>query len=197
MGTALPVWDIITRRKEASIKELLQESLWPSLLLGSAMVARGEIGLLIIQIGLNKTDYLSTEAFITAVWAIVLNTIIGPTAVGFLVKYKTHAIAEGYWGIQEPPSIPPTPSRGRSRSMFSVRSIRTERTEDKTEVDSSYNDGEVDLEAGKPVVTAPGADSESPARSNGNGRNSVNLQHPRNGGTDGGGGGDVDEITRG
>lgn len=69
------------------------------MLLGSAMVARGEIGLLVIQIGLNNTPYLSKDAFVTAVWAIVLNTIFGPVSVGFIIKYKAHVIANGAWGL--------------------------------------------------------------------------------------------------
>ncbi|EPS25314.1 hypothetical protein PDE_00247 [Penicillium oxalicum 114-2] len=70
------------------------------LLLGSAMVARGEIGLLIIEIGYNETNYVSEEGLITAVWAILLNTIIGPVVVGNLVKYKGKRIGEGEWGLQ-------------------------------------------------------------------------------------------------
>ncbi|KAF7717505.1 Sodium/hydrogen exchanger family protein [Penicillium ucsense] len=70
------------------------------LLLGSAMVARGEIGLLIIEIGYNETEYVSEEGLITAVWAILLNTIIGPVVVGNLVKYKGKRIGEGEWGLQ-------------------------------------------------------------------------------------------------
>ena len=79
-----------------------QSSLFPSLLLGLAMVARGEIGLLIIEIGFNNTDYVSQDGFLTAIWAIVLNTIIGPIGVGLLVKYAGKRIAEGTWGtVQE------------------------------------------------------------------------------------------------
>lgn len=70
------------------------------LLLGSAMVARGEIGLLIIEIGYNETSYVSQEGLITAVWAILLNTIIGPVIVGYLVKYRGTRIGEGEWGLQ-------------------------------------------------------------------------------------------------
>lgn len=71
------------------------------LLLGSAMVARGEIGLLIIEIGYNETPYVSQEGFITAVWAILLNTIIGPVTVGYLVKFCGRRIGEGEWGLQK------------------------------------------------------------------------------------------------
>ncbi|KAJ5359495.1 uncharacterized protein N7496_011908 [Penicillium cataractarum] len=78
------------------------------LLLGSAMVARGEIGLLIIEVGYNETSYVSQDGFITAVWAILLNTIIGPVIVGNLVKYRGKRIGEGEWGLQkqEKPLIP-------------------------------------------------------------------------------------------
>ncbi|KAJ5493703.1 Cation/H+ exchanger [Penicillium fimorum] len=74
-------------------------------LLGSAMVARGEIGLLIIEVGHNETPYVSDEGFITGVWAILLNTIIGPITVGLLVRFYAQKIEEGEWGVQES-SIP-------------------------------------------------------------------------------------------
>ncbi|KAJ5826635.1 Cation/H+ exchanger [Penicillium robsamsonii] len=70
-------------------------------LLGSAMVARGEIGLLIIEIGHNETPYVSDEGFITGVWAILLNTIIGPVIVGLLVRFYAQKIEEGEWGVQD------------------------------------------------------------------------------------------------
>ncbi|KAJ6096399.1 Cation/H+ exchanger [Penicillium sp. IBT 16267x] len=73
-----------------------------AVLLGSAMVARGEIGLLIIEIGHNETPYVSDEGFITAVWAILLNTIIGPVTVGLLVRFYAEKIGEGEWGLQDP-----------------------------------------------------------------------------------------------
>ena len=74
----------------------------PATFLGMAMVARGEIGLLIIQIGLNDTPFLTEEAFTTATWAIVLNTIIGPVAVGLLLKNQGRTIYNHFrWGVQE------------------------------------------------------------------------------------------------
>lgn len=69
-------------------------------LLGSAMVARGEIGLLIIEIGHNETPYVSDEGFYTGVWAILLNTIIGPVSVGLLVRIYGHELKGGDWGMQ-------------------------------------------------------------------------------------------------
>ena len=71
-------------------------------MLGMAMVARGEIGLLIIQVGLNETPFLSEAAFVTAAWAILLNTVIGPVSVGLLLR--THRLAvygDERWGVQE------------------------------------------------------------------------------------------------
>jgi hypothetical protein len=65
------------------------------------MVARGEIGLLIIEIGYNDTSYVTEDGFITGVWAILLNTIIGPVTVGLLVKAYGKRIGEGEWGVQK------------------------------------------------------------------------------------------------
>ncbi|KAL4973557.1 Cation/H+ exchanger [Aspergillus desertorum] len=91
-------------------------AIWLSgLLLGSAMVARGEIGLLIIEIGYNETSYLTEEGFITGVWAILLNTIIGPVAVGLLVRFYGKRIGEGQWGLQEAQA--PGRSAGRLASI--------------------------------------------------------------------------------
>lgn len=65
------------------------------------MVARGEIGLLIIQVGLNETPFLSEEAFITAAWAIILNTIIGPMSVGLLLgRERAVLYHDEVWGVQ-------------------------------------------------------------------------------------------------
>lgn len=69
------------------------------------MVARGEIGLLIIQIGLNETSFLSEEAFLVAIWSIILNTIIGPLSVGLLLRKFDRTIADSArWGLQASPS---------------------------------------------------------------------------------------------
>lgn len=67
-----------------------------------AMVARGEIGLLIIQVGLNETPFLSEKAFVTAAWAIILNTVVGPVGVGLLLRRQGHVVYEDEsWGVQE------------------------------------------------------------------------------------------------
>lgn len=118
VGIWVPLWGLM-RRKAPEEKKALQEAqsepappsipngngkpsgTWQAaLLLGSAMVARGEIGLLIIEIGYNDSGYVSKEGFITGVWAILLNTIIGPVIVGILVKWYGRQIGEGVWGVQ-------------------------------------------------------------------------------------------------
>lgn len=70
-----------------------------ALLLGMAMVARGEISLLILQIGYNQSGKVSSEGFIVGTWAVVLNTIVGPVAVGVLVQRFGNTVMAGPWGI--------------------------------------------------------------------------------------------------
>lgn len=74
----------------------------PAALLGAAMVARGEIGLLIVQIGYNSTSYVSDAGLNLAIWAILLNTIVGPIVVGLLIKFKGESLGRGPWGTQSP-----------------------------------------------------------------------------------------------
>lgn len=113
VGLCIPLWDLAASVRRPQMENSLDGekpvshagslvSSWaPATLLGTAMVARGEIGLLIIQIGLNETPYLGRKAFVVAVWAIVLNTIIGPAAAGFLIQAVGRKIvAHPRWGVQ-------------------------------------------------------------------------------------------------
>lgn len=67
-------------------------SLYPSSILGLAMIARGEIGFLISSLAESKSIFSSSgsqandEIFLIVTWAIVLCTIIGPVGVGLLVR---------------------------------------------------------------------------------------------------------------
>ncbi|KAB8234021.1 cation:proton antiporter [Aspergillus alliaceus] len=115
VGLWIPLWKVLPTKTKADKKSKEPRpasdvpaetpkdnaTILSALLLGSAMVARGEIGLLIIEIGYNSTAYVSEEGFITGVWAILLNTIIGPVTVGLLVKYYGKQIGEGEWGLQK------------------------------------------------------------------------------------------------
>jgi Kef-type K+ transport system membrane component KefB len=67
-------------------------------ILGSAMIARGEIGLLILQLGYAQSGHLSDEGFIVGTWAVVLNTLIGPLAVGALMRRFGERVIAGPWG---------------------------------------------------------------------------------------------------
>ena len=116
----MPLWDLLSRKSEGQApKPSLTQSLPSAGLLGFAMVARGEIGLLIVEIGYNSTPYVSDAGFYTAVWAILLNTVIGPMVVGLLIKFKGKTIGNGPWGIQssessESPEKPQASSRAQA-----------------------------------------------------------------------------------
>ena len=125
MGLAVPMWDLLSRRSPSEKKGAPQgkSNAWASAtLLGMAMIARGEIGLLIIQLGLNSTSALSEEAFLVAIWAIVLNTILGPVSVALLLTKSENAIAgDARWGIQEKSSEDDSPSVLASTSPLPVQ----------------------------------------------------------------------------
>jgi Kef-type K+ transport system membrane component KefB len=99
-----PLEKTLSSPQSPSRKAALKSSISPALLLGMAMVARGEIGLLIVEIGYNNTSYVSSDGFITAIWAILLNTIIGPVFVGVLIKMKADEIGKGPWGLVPGPN---------------------------------------------------------------------------------------------
>lgn len=107
MGLSVPIWDFIfpNSGKQEKLAFRIRSSMsnWTSAtLLGMAMVARGEIGLLIIQLGLNDTMFVSEEAFLVCIWAIVLNTIVGPLSVGFLLhKFDRNIGTSTQWGLQK------------------------------------------------------------------------------------------------
>ena len=110
VGAWIPLWDFITRNnapeKHTSGKGI---AIYPAALLGSAMVARGEIGLLIIQIGYNDTPYVSSAGFYVGIWAILLNTIIGPVVVGLIIKFKAQDIGASKWGLDSAESSEDVP----------------------------------------------------------------------------------------
>ncbi|CDZ97715.1 Predicted K /H-antiporter [Phaffia rhodozyma] len=72
-------------------------AIYPALFLGISMVPRGEIGVLIAQVGYNKSKILGNDAFLVVLWGIALATIIGPIAIGFIVKRMGHKVAHGRW----------------------------------------------------------------------------------------------------
>ncbi|KAI0637599.1 hypothetical protein C8Q77DRAFT_1086796 [Trametes polyzona] len=70
--------------------------------MGIAMVARGEIGLLIAQLARgddtnDKPGLLGTESFLLCIWAILLCTLVGPVSLGFVVRKWGAQITAGRW----------------------------------------------------------------------------------------------------
>ncbi|OCH84520.1 hypothetical protein OBBRIDRAFT_829433 [Obba rivulosa] len=87
-----------------SVGYKLRTSLLPATFIGLAMVARGEIGLLIAQIARGRSDssantmgLLGDEAFLVCIWAILLCTIVGPISVGILVRRAGNSLVTGNW----------------------------------------------------------------------------------------------------
>lgn len=85
------------KKKRIAIPISRPKSLYPAAILGSAMIARGEIGFLISALaatkgifnGENKDVGAQTEEseiYLIVTWGILLCTIAGPVALGFLVK---------------------------------------------------------------------------------------------------------------
>jgi hypothetical protein len=72
------------------------KGVYPALIVGLSMVSRGEIGFLIANIGYSAS-ILSANAFIVTIWAILLNTILGPIAVGLMVKLLGPKLTDGLW----------------------------------------------------------------------------------------------------
>ncbi|KAI0706919.1 Sodium/hydrogen exchanger [Cerioporus squamosus] len=82
-------------------------SIPPAVFMGVAMVSRGEIGLLIAQLARTGSDggssdprasgLLGDEAFLVAIWAILLCTLIGPVSVGVVVRKWRPRVTAGTW----------------------------------------------------------------------------------------------------
>lgn len=80
------------------------ETLPAAAFVGMALVARGEIGVLVLQVARSASadstsPVLGEEAYLTGLWAVALCTIAGPIAFGFLVKRYGETIKRGPWGI--------------------------------------------------------------------------------------------------
>jgi hypothetical protein len=87
---------IETTTSPPSLPRKKPRGVYPALIVGLSMVSRGEIGFLIANIGFS-TNILSSKAFIVTIWAILLNTILGPIAVGLMVKLLGSKLTDGLW----------------------------------------------------------------------------------------------------
>ncbi|KAJ9115514.1 hypothetical protein QFC22_005273 [Naganishia vaughanmartiniae] len=96
-GIWILFWPIEGKRK-VSWGQTMKLRLPAALLLGFAMIARGEIGLLISQIAYTTTEQqLTEEEFLITTWAIVLCTILGPVGVGYVIKKFKVDVVRGGW----------------------------------------------------------------------------------------------------
>lgn len=80
-----------TSKKLSRSKIPKPKSLYPPMMLGSAMVARGEIGFLISSLAESTGIFSSgpdgsSELFLVVAWAVLLCTIVGPLSIGVMTK---------------------------------------------------------------------------------------------------------------
>ena len=82
---------------EATSSTKKSRSLYPASIIGTAMMARGEIGFLIAAVAESKGTFASpndsaaqessgSTIYLVVIWAVVLCTVIGPVSVGLLVR---------------------------------------------------------------------------------------------------------------
>ncbi|GAA5882769.1 hypothetical protein JCM1840_002356 [Sporobolomyces johnsonii] len=100
-----PARDGPARVRDGSLGSKLSESLPAAGFLGLALIARGEIGILVLQVAYNSSSgssspVLSTEPYLVAIWAVAVCTIVGPVAFSALVRGRWgRGIARGPWGV--------------------------------------------------------------------------------------------------
>ncbi|BGP12320.1 hypothetical protein JCM10213v2_000233 [Rhodosporidiobolus nylandii] len=92
------------QEKRGQVKSLVEDSLPAAAFLGLALVARGEIGVLVLQVAYSSSSasatssVLSEEPYLLGIWAVALCTIVGPVAFGALVRRWGERVVEGRWG---------------------------------------------------------------------------------------------------
>ena len=100
-----------------TVPTMKSRSLYPAAVIGTAMMARGEIGFLIAALAESKgifasRDKISAEdggsrIYLVVTWAVVLCTVIGPVSVGLLVRRvkKLQRQRRGLGGGEDPLGI--------------------------------------------------------------------------------------------
>lgn len=91
-----------SRTPQSQIQKPL--SLYPASILGTAMMARGEIGFLISSLAAT-TGIFDQETYLVVTWAILLCTIIGPLSVGTLVRRVKRLDGAGQRRVEGPLGI--------------------------------------------------------------------------------------------
>ncbi|SCV74666.1 BQ2448_7695 [Microbotryum intermedium] len=85
---------------------LLHDTLPAASFLGVSLIARGEIGVLILQSAINSSSssssggsrVLGEEAYLVALWAVALCTILGPVGMGWVCRRYGGRLVKGPWG---------------------------------------------------------------------------------------------------
>ena len=107
VGVPILLWGTFSKGSAgntASLAARTRSSAYPALFMGVAMIARGEIGLLIAQLARTQSSSSSTqgllgdETFLVCIWAILLCTLLSPISVGFIVRRKGYKITREMWG---------------------------------------------------------------------------------------------------
>ncbi|GAB1521260.1 hypothetical protein RhiTH_004352 [Rhizoctonia solani] len=98
-GAWLPLWATFEHLVHPH-SQVRSTPSWPAgLFVGFALVTRGEIGLLILNIA-QAEGLVGEEAFGVGIWAVVLSTLLGPIGVGRLLQTRmANWIIGGPWGI--------------------------------------------------------------------------------------------------
>ncbi|GAA6025612.1 hypothetical protein JCM11491_001429 [Sporobolomyces phaffii] len=95
----------------SSRSSFVRETLPAAGFLGLALVARGEIGVLVLQVAYNSnagggseggstgSSVLETEPYLVAIWAVLVCTIVGPVAFARVVKseWGRNGVLRGRW----------------------------------------------------------------------------------------------------
>ncbi|KAG9123733.1 Hsp70 ATPase ssc1, partial [Ceratobasidium sp. 392] len=99
-GAWLPVWAVLERRLGRATVSQRSSPSWPAgLFVGLALVTRGEIGLLILNLAEGE-GLITEEAFGVGIWAVVLSTLLGPIGVGRLLQTRVAQwVVGGPWGL--------------------------------------------------------------------------------------------------
>ncbi|GAA6033754.1 hypothetical protein JCM8097_004417 [Rhodosporidiobolus ruineniae] len=93
--------------KESRLAVLRETSLSAAAFVGLALVARGEIGILVLQVAYSSASVslsssssaiLSEDAYLISIWGVALCTILGPVAFSALVRRRGGDIRRGRWG---------------------------------------------------------------------------------------------------
>ncbi|GAA5891857.1 hypothetical protein JCM8208_002914 [Rhodotorula glutinis] len=99
----------VDERARAERSSFFAETLPAAAFVGLALVARGEIGILVLQLayssatesaaaGSTATPVLTEDSYLVGIWAVALCTVAGPIAFGALVRRCGSGIRRGRWG---------------------------------------------------------------------------------------------------